>query len=249
LAKDPISRERLFEGYRIYRADRWDRPEGSLGPAQEDWQLVATFRNTPIDGLGTSSLKHLGQAERSEVTLTATTPDGLPVYPVGRYEWTDNNGIHNGKVYFYSVVAFAKLGSDKYGEEILLEGQPTAVESEWLVPRWNSLDSSDGFSCDQVNVVPNPYRGGASWDLNPSDADPTGTKIALRGLPEAVSTVRIYSIAGDLILSEQHNGTAGNGTFFWDLITRNGQNATSGIYAYSVQYPEGKCRGRFVVIR
>ena len=249
LAKDPISKERLFEGYRIYRADRWDRPEGSLGPAREDWQLVATFRKTPIDGLGTGSTKHLSRAQRDEVTLSSTTPDGLPVYPVGRYEWVDNNGIHNGKVYFYSVVAFSKLGEDAYGEEILLEGQPTAVEEEWLVPRWNSVGTEENFSCEQVMVVPNPYRGSANWDLRPSDVDPTGTKIALRNLPDAVSTIRIYNIAGDLVLNEVHDGTLGNGTFFWNLITRNGQNAVSGIYAYSVQFPGGTCRGRFVVIR
>ena len=252
LVKDAITRQRLFEGYRIYRADRWDRPEGSLGPAQEDWQLVATFRKSPRDGLGTGSLEHLQAAVNERVQLEGTTPEpeNLPIYPIGYYQWQDTSGIHNGKVYFYSVVAFGKIpGEDALGQEILLEGQPTASEAQMVIPRWDAQSLSEGFSCDNVFVVPNPYRGSASWDLGKSDTDPTGTKIAIRGLPEAISTVRIYTLAGDLVLSETHDGTYGNGTFFWNLVTRNGQNAVSGVYVYTVQYPDGVCRGRFVVIR
>ena len=54
---------------------------------------------------------------------------------------------------------------------------------------------------------------------------------------------------GDLVETAEHDGRDGNGTYFWNLITRNGQNAVSGIYLFSVEHPEGVCRGRFVIIR
>jgi hypothetical protein len=104
-------------------------------------------------------------------------------------------------------------------------------------------------TCEQVRVVPNPYRGGADWDLTPSERDPTGTKIAFRNLPEAASRLRIYTLSGDLVQTVDHDGSDGNGTYYWNLITRNGQNVVSGVYLYSVEWDGGICRGRFVVIR
>jgi hypothetical protein len=40
-----------------------------------------------------------------------------------------------------------------------------------------------------------------------------------------------------------------NGTFYWDLISRNGQNVVSGIYLYAIDTGKEICRGRFVIIR
>jgi hypothetical protein len=129
-------------------------------------------------------------------------------------------------------------------DEVELAGLPSAVEAEAVVPRWDAAES-----CEGVKVVPNPYRGGAAWDLVPSETDPTGTKIAFRDLPRDASTIRIYTLAGDLVQEAMHDGRSGNGTYFWNLITRNGQNITSGIYLFSVQHTGEVCRGRFVVIR
>jgi hypothetical protein len=100
-----------------------------------------------------------------------------------------------------------------------------------------------------VTVVPNPYRGSADWDLIPSDKDPTGTKIAFRNLPKSLSTIRIFTLSGDLVQEAQHDGRQGDGTYFWNLISRNGQNVVSGIYLYMVDSGSQICRGRFVIIR
>jgi hypothetical protein len=101
-----------------------------------------------------------------------------------------------------------------------------------------------------VKVVPNPYRGRADWDLIPSEQDPTGSRIAFRSLPRDVSTIRIFTLSGDLVQEAVHDGRNGDGTYFWNMITRNGQNVTSGIYLYTVETGAGDmCRGRFVIIR
>jgi hypothetical protein len=58
----------------------------------------------------------------------------------------------------------------------------------------------------------------------------------------------VYTPAGDRV--PEAEATRGGGrTFFWDMITRNGQNVASGMYLYSVQTGGGLCRGRFVIIR
>jgi hypothetical protein len=251
LRKDPITGQDLFEGYRIWRVDNWQRPEGSIGPAPEEWMLIAEFRKNPKDNTecAACSRHHISRVQH-DVPLLRKTDDGKDVYPIGRYEYLDRDGLLNGKVHFYAVTAFGitsiknpVTGED---EEIELAGQPAAVEAEVVIPRWAA---QDGVDCDAITVVPNPYRGGAEWDLVPSERDPTGTKIAFTHLPNEVATLRIYTMSGDLVQSATHDGRSGDGTYFWNLITRNGQNVVSGAYLYSVEYPGGVCRGRFVVIR
>jgi hypothetical protein len=246
---DPITGQAVFEGYRIWRADNWQRPTGSIGPAPEDWRLIDEFRLFPEDGLGFDSPHHLIRVTVRDVLPIDTTADMRSVYPVGRYRFEDTQGIINGRLHFYAVTAFGLVEvSDGDGgtRTVELSGLPTAVEAAAVVPRWDAVASGE---CDGIAVVPNPYRGGAAWDLIPADRDPTGTKIALRNLPQALATVRIYTLAGDLIISDRHDGRSGDGTYFWNLLTRNGQNIVSGIYLYSVEHPGGVCRGRFVVLQ
>ncbi len=248
LRKDPITGEELFKGYRVWRADNWQRPEGSIGPAPEEWMKLAEFRDD--EDANSQGAQLLRTVRQNHVKEIGYTDDDIPkaIYPVGRYQYEDTNGILNGKIYFYAVTAFGLTTrhnalTDR-DETVELGGLPSAVEAEMVVPRWNAAKG-----CDQVKVVPNPYRGRADWDLTPSDRDPTGTKIAFRNLPDEGATIRIYTLSGDLVQEAQHDGADGNGTYFWNMITRNGQNVTSGIYLYSVDSSEGICRGRFVIIR
>jgi len=256
LVKNPFAKpgeaDNFFQGYRIWRVDNWQRPEGSIGPAQNEWMKIAEFRKNPDQANEQGAVNLLlpypeGPTVRT-VDAIEYTDEGKPVYPVGRYRYADSLGILNGKLYFYAVTAFAVQNVvnpiTQKSEEVELSGLPSAVEAEAVVPRWDAVDG-----CDAVKVVPNPYRGGADWDLVPSERDPTGTKIAFRNLPKAESTIRVYTLAGDLVQEITHDGRDGNGTYFWNMITRNGQNIVSGVYLYSVQYPGGTCRGRFVIIR
>jgi hypothetical protein len=111
-------------------------------------------------------------------------------------------------------------------------------------------------------VVPNPYKGGAQWDLVPRDEDPSGTKVTFHNLPRTRGTIHIYTIAGDLVKDLPFDGrppedlqfgknpvTTTTGTVAWNLISRNSQSIVSGIYLYSVDTDLGREVGRFVVIR
>ncbi|UCF05772.1 MAG: hypothetical protein JSV33_01665, partial [bacterium] len=60
------------------------------------------------------------------------------------------------------------------------------------------------------------------------------------------------TVSGDLVEVLYHDGREGHGTLPWDLVSRNGQDVTSGVYMYSVEpddsaYP--RKIGKFVVIR
>ncbi len=253
LRPDPFTGQDLFEGYRVWRADNWERPEGSAGPAAHEWMKIAEFRFNPEEAQEQGS-RHLREITMREVPSIGVTDTGREIFPIGRYRYEDRRGLINGRNYFYAVTAFGVQERVNpitgLTEEFELGGVPNALEAESVVPRWEA----SGNGCDQVGVVPNPYRGGADWDLRPADHDPTGTKIAFRNLPLERSTIRIYTLAGDLVQEGSHDGGSGDGTWFWNLITRNGQLVVSGIYLWTVSVDSGPeagriCRGRLVIIR
>jgi hypothetical protein len=68
-------------------------------------------------------------------------------------------------------------------------------------------------------------------------------------LPKALGTVRIYTLAGDLVDQIDFDGRNGDGQTSWDLISRNGQDIESGIYLFTIDSPLGHQVGKFVVVR
>jgi hypothetical protein len=182
------------------------------------------------------------------VPIPGTTPqqfDSVTVYlyPIGRYSFTDRN-VTNGMVYFYSITPYAKWYDATTGRWVEIQAMPASNEDIAIIPRADAQDK-----LGKITVVPNPYVGGAQWDLTPSDIDPTGTKIGFYGLPRAKSTLRIFSLAGDLIREIEHDGADGNGTVWWNLVTRNGQDVVSGVYLFSVESDMGTYVGKFVIVR
>jgi hypothetical protein len=100
-----------------------------------------------------------------------------------------------------------------------------------------------------VWVVPNPYRAHADWERQPVPGDVFTRHIDFMGMPRARATVRIYTLAGDLVAVVDHDGSGGNGEASWNLISRNGQDVESGVYLFTVTSPLGHQVGRFVLIR
>ena len=266
---DPLSGEFRFEGYRIWKAANWQRPVGETGPAADLWMLLGDFCLHPVDSLGANSPKYLlntkswGGDTTYVICDTSMTPidtsdfqvpipDTNPpqyesvtvyLYSIGRYSFTDENVI-NGMVYFYSITPYSKWYDTRAAAWVEIQTQPASSEDIAIIPRANAQDK-----LGNITVVPNPYLGSASWDLTPSDTDPTGTKIGFFGLPKARSTLRIFSLSGDLVREIEHDGTGGDGTAWWNLVTRNGQDVVSGVYLFSVESDKGTYVGKFVIIR
>ncbi|MBN2070856.1 MAG: hypothetical protein JW814_05305 [Candidatus Krumholzibacteriota bacterium] len=285
-----------FEGYRIWRADGWERPLGTSilsGPSRELWQLLVErdlingvspdlgFK-TPVEegGWQYEPLSELSSADKDAIMglfeesvwyfpldtvpcppgltdLQCDTLEALARYNLGfegglqYYKFIDTS-VHNGMHYFYSVTAFDHLISggvpirpNKYGDPSsnFLYTRPVSNEQE-----------EDEYKSEKVYVVPNPATAEtmAPWQLEPNMDDPTGIKVEFRNLPEGECTVRIFTLSGDLVEELYHNSGDSGGTLVWDLVSRNGQNVTSGVYLFAVESRNSsidRTIGKFVIIR
>jgi len=106
-----------------------------------------------------------------------------------------------------------------------------------------------------VATLPNPATRDALHEyqqFDPTGDDPTGVRVTFANLPAARNTIRIYTVAGDLVQELHHDGTLGAGHASWNLMSRNQQEIVSGVYLYSVQSDDRRFEnfvGRFVVVR
>ncbi|HUV37252.1 MAG TPA: hypothetical protein VMX58_09975, partial [Patescibacteria group bacterium] len=167
------------------------------------------------------------------------------------YKFVDS-GVKNGLHYFYSVIAY---------DHVLSGGKPSTIgrfnspasNFKYITPV-SRAQEADEFEESNVYVVPNPVttENVEPWRLSPNNSDPTGIKCEFHNLPRCRSTVRIYTISGDIVQVLLHDGSNGNGTQKWDLLSRNGQEVTSGVYLFSVDPEDGRFPrtvGKFVIIR
>jgi hypothetical protein len=283
-----------FEGYRVWRADGWERPLGTsilTGPSRELWQLIEErdyINDVPpnIDfqrpfsegGWGYEPLGNLPDKEKIiemfEESVwyfpldTVPCPPGLTdsecdtIEALARYNLGFEGGmryykfvdtdVHNGMHYFYSVTAYDHVLSHNVPVKVGKFGDP-AANFQYIVPL-SDAQECETYDETEVYVVPNPatVETMEPWSLEPNMDDPTGIKVEFRNLPKCFCTVRVYTVAGDLVEIMYHDGTTGHGTLMWDLVSRNGQDVTSGVYLFSVE-PEDNCFqrtiGKFVVIR
>jgi hypothetical protein len=167
------------------------------------------------------------------------------------YRYVDREA-KNGLPYFYAVSSY---------DHSLLRGQPfepdryNSPSSNFLFIRARSdAQQSETYVDKSVYVVPNPVTDESMepWTLEPNNSDATGLRCEFRNLPRCRSTIRIYTVATDLVQTIYHDGSDGDGTAEWNLVSRNGQNVTSGVYIFAVEpdsseYP--KTIGKFVIIR
>ena len=228
-----------FVGYGVYRISDW-RDRRSPLPPRDAYALIGAFGSDAA----------AGQAPLS--TVIDTTLDYLDItyeqrrYPPGRYVFRDPD-VFNGFDYVYVVTTMVDrpilLGNAVIVRQ-RLESPLVASFADARRPRAEAREAAGA-----VWVVPNPFRGSAGWDRTPVYGDRLTRHIDFMGLPRARCTIRIWTVAGDLVRVIDHDGSNGSGQAAWDLVTRNGQEAESGIYLFTVESSRGKDQGRFVVIR
>jgi len=121
---------------------------------------------------------------------------------------------------------------------------------------------------DNIYVVPNPYLGQSKFDGR-RDNDEKGDKskrIWFVNLPEHC-TIKIFTLAGDLVDVIEHNGEyvedvinpskathtgiTSSGMHSWDMLSKNNQIIASGVYLYSVKdHDTGNVKvDKFVLIK
>jgi hypothetical protein len=228
-----------FIGYNIYRLDDWRGRSADVPPTGKFQQVASFARDTT-----------LGARPLAQVTDTTVDYDRIlyerKLHPIGRYKWTDPR-VLNGFDYLYVVTALTQrtlqvLNGVPITE--LLESPILAGLDSVVTPHTESRTTGSS-----AWVVPNPFRAHAPWDRPPVPGDTFARHLDFMGLPRATCTIRIYTLAGDLVQVIEHDGTHGDGQARWDLISRNGQDIASGIYLFTVDSGGSHQVGRFVVMR
>jgi hypothetical protein len=240
--QNPIKKTWDFRGYRIWRAEKWRRPVGSISPEDSLWSLVADFSIDPAD----SSARFLGDITDSSIAPTSILNE-KPLYPIGRYTFVDTRGVKNGHPYFYSITAYSTPPCTQGEDCPELHGRPLATEGLLVYPRPDAVSESG-----KVYVVPNPWTPDVldtPWSFIPSTYDPTGTRISFMNLPRSECIIKIFTLAGDLVQTIHHDGSQGHGMATWNMISRNGQDVVAGIYLFSVESDFGTQVGKLVIVR
>jgi hypothetical protein len=234
---------RDFEGYRVY-----------LGTDRLDLRRVAQFdlAAAPHDTTGFNT--GLGAIRLAEPKVI----DGV-AYQY-RYSVT---GLRDGFKYYTAVTSY-DLGN---GEIEPLESGVTRNKT-LAIP---GPGAGEGVAGDKAVVFPNPYRVEARWDAGQKVRD---HYLWFANLP-TLCTLRIYTLSGDLVFETAFDGKtyAGEGargvyypsrevdvdpptlagtSYAWDMITRQGQAAATGLYLYSVEDKTGKRPrqiGKFLIVK
>jgi hypothetical protein len=253
LVPDPFSKKYDFAGYRIWKAEQWERPVGSTGPSPELWSLLTEYRLPKYlePGTGQVSLDLARNPDWVHMTPcdTISVKKQLYLYPVGYYQHRDDH-VLDGFIYFYAVTAFdmntlpEKDPITKEKKTLSLECRHVASEDQAVIPR-----TEPTAGAGRVWAVPNPYYGQAQWDMVPNPKDPTGARIYFMNLPQGPWTIRIYTLAGDLVRVLENDGSKDVGQTKWDLVSRNGQDIVSGIYLFTVESQYGSQVGKLAVLR
>jgi len=227
-AVDTFSKLVDFQGYRVYR---------SRTGVLSDMELLAEFDK--VDGYGFDF--GFDGAHPETVIDNSVSPPDTSVW----YTYVDE-GLTNGEFLYYAVTAYDS-GYAPTGLEPL-ESSPV-INMVRVAP---SAGPTSGKELDEVLVVPNPYRVDANyyqaqWESGTFDTD---KRIDFINLPPKC-TIRIYTIAGDLVAVIDHDYPAKSpiaNRDSWNLVSRNIQAIASGIYMFTVEAEGGSYVGKFVII-
>lgn len=101
-----------------------------------------------------------------------------------------------------------------------------------------------------ISVVPNPYIGAAAWEKRNLNQTGRGERrIDFINLP-AQCSIRIYTVAGQLVKTLQKDTAPTDGSMSWNLVTDDGMDVSYGLYIYHVDAPGiGTHVGRFAIIK
>jgi hypothetical protein len=100
-----------------------------------------------------------------------------------------------------------------------------------------------------VAVVPNPYAGAASWEPATTSVGRGERRVYFIHLPRTC-TIRIYTIAGRLVRTLEHDSSIDDGQEAWNLVSRDGMDIAYGIYVYHVDAPGlGTTIGKLAVLK
>ena len=130
------------------------------------------------------------------------------------------------------------------GDIFTIEGAPMAGPNDVFEFSIDGVDASAARSnLKNVRVVPNPYFVQYSAMVETNEGQ---SVLEFQNVPDRC-VIRIYTLAGDLVETIEHNDDSG--TARWDLLSSSRRQVASGIYIYHVESPYGTHLGRFSVVK
>ena len=103
---------------------------------------------------------------------------------------------------------------------------------------------------DDIAVVPNPYVVAAAWEPRLNYESGRGErKIDFINLPTEC-TIKIFTLNGYLVNTLDHESINENGTYSWNMLSKDGLELSYGLYMYHVDAEGiGEFTGKFALIK
>jgi hypothetical protein len=240
---DPITREKDFEGYRVYMTKLGFDVTG-VQNLSADLSKIGEFdkaANKIFYDIGFDKI-------RLSEPVTFESDEDASGKPIEYWYKYSIKNILNGWQYAISVTAFDRGNINSNLESLessLLSNSFRAFAGK---PKNELLSTNTPFA------YPNPYYAGSSWE-GKSNFQEQSRKIYFANLP-AECTIRIFSVAGDLIdeidHNQEYNGSDirwnktfaaedpdknifSGGEHAWDLLSQQTQILARGLYIFTVE--------------
>lgn len=254
---DPISKEKDFEGYRIYKSSFGFDMQASID-LQNSYELIGEW-----DTEGNTVAYNSGFSKIRLPNDTLFVGDPTPY----RYRYSFS-ALQNGWQHAVALTAFDR-GSAKNNLGPLETSQRS---NQFFV--FPGTTPNQNIEEDKPFVYPDPYYSGAAWQG--SSTRPEDGKLYFANLPTRCD-VQIFTAAGDLIDEFSHDASSYQGTesWFktystfsqdkadpdkrvfsggehdWNLLSKDSQIISRGLYLFSVKDSQsGKIQtGKFTIIK
>ncbi len=130
------------------------------------------------------------------------------------------------------------------GDVFTIEGAPVNGPDDEFAFKVDGVNAAAATnSLGRIHTLPDPYFG----RYNSAVEDLNGEKVLqFVNLPDKC-TIRIYTLAGDLVNTLSHDGV--DGTENWDLLSSDRREISSGVYIYHVDSPYGTKLGRMAIMK
>ncbi len=130
------------------------------------------------------------------------------------------------------------------GDVLTIEGAPVSGPGDVFTFKTDGVNAAAATNqMKDIRVVPNPYYAQYSSMVETAEGQAV---IEFQKVPDKC-TIRIYTLAGDLVRTINHDD--GTGTARWNLQSSSQRQISSGIYIYHVESPYGERLGRFAIIK
>ena len=105
-----------------------------------------------------------------------------------------------------------------------------------FVSQGSSFNTSQiNYLSNKIKVVPNPYIVAASWEGQNPYADGRGPRsIHFNHLPPQCK-IKIFTLSGELVNTLVHNTSFDDGSYEWNMLTKDNLDIAYGVYFFHVE--------------